>query len=517
MGPVARDQRLPDRIARTSVSSFSFKQTLMLKTRCVGVGIFCDVPDLTLFPASMDSEQSNLLLLRHVVELIPRRNSALLEYLSLQIRRFSDTMRVDALALRIFDPVCSAVFRVEPTNSIWNWFSLLITYHDRVFKVKFLPLSNSMTLPPPISLTEVAQLASSQVADACSSIETASFPAKRKVAILALDGGGMRGLIEIKILSTLAKKLFGDADEKGTRQLLSKFDIVAGTSTGGIIALALQKMSLNQVREFYLSMGKQIFQSSYIYGIGRWFRYYRTGDYYSGTTLAELFRKEFGDATLAQIAAKSPSNPKLFLAATNATNAIWEPFVLRSYTNEKSIIPGATDVLITDALRATSAAPTYFSAVSVGVLPPQGSQSAPKPVETVQLVDGGMTANNPTELAIFEAHHLELPIGLIVSVGTGMPGKAPGSVNVFKMLNELIDICTSSNAIHLRVLEWIEMMPNPKPAYFRFNPCDGEGSYALDESNDAVLAALEASTEKYMATDETQAMIDQLEACLRET
>lgn len=259
-------------------------------------------------------------------------------------------------------------------------------------------------------------------------------------------------------------------------------------------------------------------------GIGRWLRYCKSGDYYNAETLTQLFKTEFGDQMLCHVAAAIPGQPKLFLAATNATNSVWEPFVLRSYENHTSIIPGASNIPTPDALRATSAAPTYFSAVTLSISESQkeNPQQEQEIIKTrnevvVQLVDGGMTANNPTELAIFEAHHLQdTVIDLIISIGTGMPGKQPGSVNVFKMLNELIDICTSSNAIHLRVLEWIEMMPEPKPNYFRFNPCNGEGSYSLDESNDAVLAALEASTELYLESPEVQEQISQLEKLLQE-
>eukprot|EP01122_Echinamoeba_exundans_P009436 TRINITY_DN3340_c0_g1_i1.p1 TRINITY_DN3340_c0_g1~~TRINITY_DN3340_c0_g1_i1.p1 ORF type:complete len:615 (+),score=114.38 TRINITY_DN3340_c0_g1_i1:44-1846(+) len=472
-------------------------------------------------------KHTNLLLHRHIVESLPRTNCALLEYITSQIQHFSEAFQCSNDRTReIFHNTCNAVFQLGDQEQGWESFLTFISLHDKVFRAKFHPLANSLTVPPEISLAQIAEM-TPQVASSCSfglekKIDSAGSAGSnpKKLSILALDGGGMRGLIEIKILSQLATKLYGDCEENGTRKLLANFDIIAGTSTGGIIALALQKMSLSKVREFYLSMGRQIFKSSYLYGIGRWLRYYQSGDYYSGQTLTSLFKTEFGDTRLSEIFGESSSSrQRLFLAATNATNAVWEPFVLRSYANPTSIIPGAANVTTPDALRATSAAPTYFAAVQLQVelQNTEHMQKAASNDGKVQLVDGGMTANNPTELAIFEAHHLsDSQVGLIVSVGTGMPGKQPGSVNVFKMLNELIDICTSSNAIHMRVLEWIEMMPDPKPAYFRFNPSNGEGSYALDESDDTVLAALEASTEAYMKEPDVVQMISELQLAIQQ-
>jgi hypothetical protein len=158
-------------------------------------------------------------------------------------------------------------------------------------------------------------------------------------------------------------------------------------------------------------------------------------------------------------------------------------------------------------------------------------------IENKQFVDGGLVANNPCELAIFEAHHLfedrniewfvsvvvgiiQFPIsaddvrGSIVSIGTGLPGREAGSVNIFKMLSEIIDICTSSNAIHERVKEWICMMPEPRPAYFRLNPMNGEGSLPLDTSDVKILQKVEASTEEYLKMPATREMVDRIKAIL---
>lgn len=115
---------------------------------------------------------------------------------------------------------------------------------------------------------------------------------------------------------------------------------------------------------------------------------------------------------------------QFFVTATDASRALWSPFLLRSYPNPTSPIEGAADIAFSTALRATSAAPTYFSPVQ---LPP-----------STTLVDGGCVANNPAELAVFEAAHLfnQTPT-LILSIGTGVPLPGPGSVNMLKLVNEV--------------------------------------------------------------------------------
>jgi hypothetical protein len=80
---------------------------------------------------------------------------------------------------------------------------VLIDRHDTVFRAKFHPMSNSLALPPKFSLKMVQNTVAQQ--------------STKGVNILALDGGGMRGVIEIKILSMLAEEMYGDSDEHGTR------------------------------------------------------------------------------------------------------------------------------------------------------------------------------------------------------------------------------------------------------------------------------------------------------------
>jgi len=305
---------------------------------------------------------------------------------------------------------------------------------------------------------------------------------KRGVTILCLDGGGIRGLILTSVLSKMATDLFGNADEDGTEKLLKCFDLICGTSTGGILAVALTKgLGLSRAREMYYRLGSQIFAFGYVYLPARWVRYYTYGDYYSSTLLKQLLDNQFGeDSKMSSI------KQKMFVTATDATLSRWKSAVIRTYDAPESQIEGVGDgkLTIPDALRITSAAPTYFAPVQYG---------------DRFYIDGGMTSNNPTELGIFEAHDLfqDQCIDTIVSIGTGDPVDSKSSGNVMSFLDAIVNITTDSERIHERVQEWLKLT-NPTPNYFRFTP-PVLGSIALDESKEPVLLDMEKKTDEYMS------------------
>jgi len=311
----------------------------------------------------------------------------------------------------------------------------------------------------------------------------------RGVKILCLDGGGIRGLVLVRILAKIAEKMFGNCDLDGTEKLLKCFDLVCGTSTGAILAVSLStgKLSLKSARETYYKISKNIFSFGYTYVPYRWGRYYWDGDYYNSKLLKNLLKEEFGDHEFKTL------RHNLFVTTSDVSTLQWRTALIRSYDNSCSPYESIREASIPDALRMSSAAPTYFSAVK--------SQNR-------IYIDGGMTANNPTEIGIFEAHNKwpDKYIDLILSVGTGIPDEGKGSVNLLSLFSGLVNIATSSNDIHLRVEEWLQMT-SPEPQYYRFSP-PGLGSIRLDESNDEILAELELKTELYM--DAQKEVVDKL-------
>jgi len=109
----------------------------------------------------------------------------------------------------------------------------------------------------------------------------------------------------VNVLSKLAITLFGNEDADGTMKLINCFDLICGTSTGGILSVALVSgFSIKQARGLYLKMGSDIFAFGYSYIPARWARYYTYGDYYSSKLLRDMFSKNFGEEMMSNIKRK---------------------------------------------------------------------------------------------------------------------------------------------------------------------------------------------------------------------
>ncbi len=184
--------------------------------------------------------------------------------------------------------------------------------------------------------------------------------------ILSVEGGGIRGIIPAIILAEI---------ESRTKKPISQiFDLMAGTSTGGIIVAGLCKSnklqySANDLVELYQEYGAYIFQSSFWRkSIASWL----SGSQYSYRNMEFILNKYFGESTMADVASN------LLLTSYDIHNSC--EFFFKSW-KEKNI-------KLKDALRATTAAPTYFTPKRLKI-----SQT-----ERV-LIDGGVFANNPAACA----------------------------------------------------------------------------------------------------------------------
>jgi predicted acylesterase/phospholipase RssA len=236
--------------------------------------------------------------------------------------------------------------------------------------------------------------------------------------ILSIDGGGMRGLIPAVMLAKLSSLLESMGDN---RPLYSHFDLLAGTSTGGLLALALgapvlktnlqpdtryisyiydeQPRTLMQklrgkpgdkilrgtlpfgvdtttLESLYLQNGRQIFPRSQ----GRFFSQIFT-DKYDVQPLQKLLQHMFGDVPLSE--AVIPTMVMTYDAAHG------RPFIMSSHDS--------LGFLFWEAARATSAAPTFFK-------PAYLYDREEKTMQT--LIDGGVVANNPSLYAYRQAKEL---------------------------------------------------------------------------------------------------------------
>ncbi|XP_046502607.1 85/88 kDa calcium-independent phospholipase A2 isoform X1 [Equus quagga] len=310
--------------------------------------------------------------------------------------------------------------------------------------------------------------------------------------LLCLDGGGVKGLVIIQLLIAIEK-----ASGIATKDL---FDWVAGTSTGGILALAiLHSKSMAYMRCLYFRMKDEVFRGS---------RPYESGP------LEEFLKREFGEHTKMTDVKK----PKVMLTGTLSDRQPAELHLFRNYeapecvreprfSQNINLKPPTqpSDQLVWRAARSSGAAPTYFR--------PNG-----------RFLDGGLLANNPTLDAMTEIHEYNQDLirkgqdskvkklSVVVSLGTGRSPQVPVTcVDVFRPSNPwelaktvfgakelgkmVVDCCTDPDGRAVdRARAWCEMVGIQ---YFRLNPQLGT-DIMLDEINDSVLVNALWETEVYI-------------------
>ena len=197
--------------------------------------------------------------------------------------------------------------------------------------------------------------------------------------VLAIDGGGIRGLIPALVLAEI--------EERTSRRIAELVDMIAGTSTGGILACALGKpdpLPAAEVAALYVEEGPKIFDRSLLKQITSLGGY--LDERYSDTGLLRALERYLGDTPMS-----AATVPLILTAYDTEARAI---HLLRS-EGEHS---GATMV---QAAHATSAAPTYFEPVRL---------------DAATLIDGGVFAINPSLVAYAE---LGGRLDLLLSLGTG--------------------------------------------------------------------------------------------------
>lgn len=226
-----------------------------------------------------------------------------------------------------------------------------------------------------------------------------------------------------------------------------------------------------------------------------------TRSYYDTSVFEELLKKNCGTVQLLDSTMDSNS-PKVF-----AVSAVLTPqrsvftHVFRNYTypvnSSGSRYCGTEDVPLWVALRSSSAAPTFFSEMRVN-----GEVHA----------DGAIVANNPSAVALHEAHSMypDVPIELLVSCGNGVldtsnvdslssnQKEKVASIGWTELLSSIITSATSTEQAH-HTLE--DLMPEEK--YFRFNPptisvdIDQTDPVMLDNWLREVRTYMEAETERF--------------------
>jgi patatin-like phospholipase/acyl hydrolase len=231
--------------------------------------------------------------------------------------------------------------------------------------------------------------------------------------ILSIDGGGIRGIIPAAVLIEVERAL-REHREDDTLKIGECFDLIAGTSTGGILTCMFlvphkdkpdrARFSAADALALYMDHGDAIFEQSV------WQVIVSAGglaeEKYSTDVLERILKFYFKDCRLSELI-----RPCLITAYNTEK---YQPFFFTQHDARKT---PDREFYVRDAARATSAAPTYFEAAFTENLDGIGN-AAP-------MIDGGVFANNPAGCALVEALGLRAhkPVRLsemvILSLGTG--------------------------------------------------------------------------------------------------
>jgi uncharacterized protein len=328
-----------------------------------------------------------------------------------------------------------------------------------------------------------------------------------KVRILSIDGGGIRGIIPAVILEEIEKRLAVKIDEAQKKNPQKKypeprignyFDLIAGTSTGGILSciyLVPEEKSKNNAKfsatdalKLYVENGTKIFTLSFLKDITRIHVFFN--EMYPIKNLEDELAFYFKKTKLSQLI---------------------KPCLITSYDiyDRKGVFFNSVDAkmdgdvknyFVKDIARATSAAPTYFE-------PAQIKSLLDSPLN---LVDGGVFVNNPALCAYSEARGIDFsntkilpgkyddvkPVNpsakdmLIISIGTGSVKKIyeynkVKNAGLVSWLPIVIDIMMSGNSetVHYHLDKIYDtLLPEDKKDYYRLEPSLVKASPEMDDA-----------------------------------
>jgi hypothetical protein len=294
--------------------------------------------------------------------------------------------------------------------------------------------------------------------------------------VLAIDGGGIRGIVPATVLVELERRL-------APRPLATVFDLIVGTSTGGIIALGLTvpdgehpRHGARRLLDLYLSDGQTIFPGGGPIPLPR-SAWVREGSRYSVDGLEEALSRCLGDTPLTAALTD--------VVVTSYDLAYGEPVMLSS----RPELGDVSDVTMVVAARATSAAPMFFKPQIVS----DGDRER-------MLVDGGLYLNDPAILGYLLGAEIaareERPLAL-VSLGTGT--RPPHARLPAAERAQLRDVSTTARTLleavatggrRMSQLLLDRLADGERFRYWRLQTTVGSCSFTMDDSSPENVACL---------------------------
>jgi patatin-like phospholipase/acyl hydrolase len=315
------------------------------------------------------------------------------------------------------------------------------------------------------------------------------------IKILSIDGGGIRGIIPAMVLAEIEKRT--------KRPIARLFDLIAGTSTGGILALGLSipknppapLYAASQLLEIYVRDGTRIFSR---------------GLAHKAAAFGNLRRAKYTAAGIEQVLLEYFGNSRLSDAATDVLITSYEiersfPFFFRSaIARERSDY----DFPAREVARATSAAPTYFEPMKL---------STGTFTDHYTLIDGSVFANNPAACALVEARTTQPDATdfLIVSLGTGeltccLPYEQTKNWGAIRWATSVLDVVFDgvSRTVDYQLRHLFAATSTNCKRYYRFQTTLDGHNHRLDNASPENITALRALA--YNLVERESANLDQL-------
>ncbi len=334
----------------------------------------------------------------------------------------------------------------------------------------------------------------------------------KKVTILSIDGGGIRGIMPGVIMAYIESEL--RRKEGDDKRVADYFDMIAGTSTGGILTglyLVPDKTNVTRPRytaddavNLYFLNGPKIFNLNLVQRIKSLNGL--SDEKYNADYFEKALHRYFGKSLLSDLL-----KPSLITAYDiEKRKAIF-------FTSDQAKKTPVRDFVMSDVVRATSAAPTYFEPPLIYAQ--DGTAYA--------LIDGGLYANNPSLCAYAEARKMSFkhlgkavkPRGkemLILSLGSGtksMAKQRPYPYKKFKDAGKLkwippvIDMMMSGNSetVDYQLMQIFDTMePEDKNDYHRLDPDIGLANPEMDDASLLNMEALRQAAKRFIAENQNE-------------
>ncbi|KAL6362697.1 hypothetical protein LRP88_04000 [Fusarium phalaenopsidis] len=318
--------------------------------------------------------------------------------------------------------------------------------------------------------------------------------------MLSFDGGGVRGSSSLYILDHIIRNLNHQRALAGqpAKKPCEIFDLIGGTSTGGLIAIMLGRLEMvvAECVAAYCKLSESVFKVK-----KHWSSITLRGDIQSrfdsqklrAAVEAVLNDKNLPPTTLFND--KVERGCKVFVCAISAHSATTRR--LRGYDTIKE---PSSNVTIAEVAMATSAAGTFFEPVTI---------------DDMVYLDGGLGANNPVEQVVAEARcvmgcetgELEPLVKCLISIGTGNPGMKSINKNFLRFVSEtLVNISTETEKTAKKfALEWRDL--SEAHQYFRFNVEQGLQDVDLSEYKET--GKIKVATQEYLEHADRETLVEE--------